>query len=90
VVLCRVADEGLARLDGDPDLQANLRRADLLDDVKGRRDRAFGIVLVRERKAEQRGNGVADELLDGPALALDRRTARSQVSQCGRISVRLR
>ena len=72
VVLCGVADEGLARLDGHPDLQSDLVRADPLDDVQGRPDRAFGIVLVREWKAEQRRHGVADELLDGPAVTLDR------------------
>ena len=69
---CHVADERLARLDGDPDLQADLVRADPLHDVQGRPDRAFGNVLVRQRKAEQRRNGVADELLDSPPIALDR------------------
>ena len=37
----------------------------------GRPDGAFGIVLMGDRRAEDRHHGVADELLDGAAVALD-------------------
>ena len=37
-----------------------------------RADSALGVVLVRRRCAEERHDGVADELLDGAAVALER------------------
>jgi hypothetical protein len=40
-------------------------------DRERRADRALGIVLVRGRSAEERDHGVADELLDGAAEALE-------------------
>ena len=37
-----------------------------------------GVVLVRDRRAEDRHDGVADELLDRPAVALDLRAQRAR------------
>ena len=62
-------DEDLARVDGDPDLEL-LFLADPVADREGRPNRALGIVLVRDRGAEDRHHGVADELLDGAAADL--------------------
>ena len=44
---------------------------DSLPDRKRRADRAFGIVLVSLRGAEQREDGVAAELLEGAAVGLE-------------------
>ena len=46
--------------------------AQRLAHLGGRADRAQGIVLVHTRDPEHRHDGVADELLDGAAVALDR------------------
>jgi hypothetical protein len=83
----QAVDERLACLDGDPDLHADLIRADPLHDVEGRPDRAMGIVLMRERIAELRRNGVADEHLDSPAVSA--RSPRAQARSNGAGAVEL-
>ena len=45
--------------------------ADRVEQVHGRANRAFGIVLVRDRRAPHGHDRIADELLDGPAVAVD-------------------
>ena len=62
-------DEDLARVDGYPDLEL-LFLAHPVADREGRPHRALGIVLVRDRGAEDRHHGIADELLDGAAADL--------------------
>jgi hypothetical protein len=62
-------DQRLPGVDGD----ANLQRGFLDDPVANCESRAHGslrIVLVCNRRAEERDHGVADELLDRPAPAL--------------------
>ena len=44
---------------------------DRLEDAQRRPHRALGVVLVSDRRPEDGHDGVADELLDGPAEALD-------------------
>ena len=62
--------ERFAGVDGDAHLQVVLL-AHPVADRKGRAHRALGVVLVRDRCAEQRHYGVADELLDGAAHLLE-------------------
>ena len=57
----------------DPPLPAAIERAHALAHQQGRAQAALGIVLVRSRRAEHGHDGVADELLDEPLIALDRR-----------------
>ena len=45
-----------------------------------RADRPEGVVLVPDRQAEDGHDRVADELLDGPAVALERRPASPRSS----------
>ena len=63
-------DERLARRDSDAHLELALLGERLAD-----RERSaygtLGIVLVRDRRSEDRHDGVADELLDGSAEALE-------------------
>ena len=54
-----------ARLDPWPQL------ADRVDQLQGRPHGAFGVVLVGGRCAPHGHHGVADELLDGAAVAPD-------------------
>ena len=42
------------------------------DDLQRRAHRALGVVLVRDRRAEQREHAVAREVLDGAAERFDR------------------
>ena len=65
-------DDGLARVDGDPDLQ--VAAGELADDVpddERRAHRALRVVAVGERRAEHAHHRVADELLDDAAERLD-------------------
>ena len=48
---------------------------------RGGADGAEGVVLVGDRDAEDRHHGVADELLHGAAVALDRRGHRREVPE---------
>ena len=63
-------DQGLARVDGDSHLELLLLDRPVAD-LERRTHRAFRVVLVRRGCAEQRYDGVADELLDGAAEALE-------------------
>ena len=60
----------LARVDCDPDLEVVLL-ASPVSDREGRTDGALRVVLVRDRRAEQGHDGVPDELLHRPAVALE-------------------
>ncbi len=50
---------------------AGAQRADRVDQVERRPDRALRVVLARHRRAPDRHDRVADELLDRAAVALD-------------------
>ena len=63
-------DERLAGRDGDANLEPAVVRHRLADRERGA-NRAFGIVLVGDRRPEEGHDGVADELLDGAAVALE-------------------
>ena len=68
-------DRGLTGQHADPDREVDAGLApkgrDHVDELEGRPDRALGVVLVGDRGAPQRHHGVADELLDGAAVAVD-------------------
>ena len=61
-------DERLAGVDGGADLQL---LADRVADRERRPHRALGVVLVRDRRAEDGHHRVADELLDRAAVPLE-------------------
>src|SRR5437763_9853289 len=61
----------LAGVDGDAKLEVRLLLAHPVADRERRAHRAFRIVLVGHRRAEERDDGVADELLAGAAEALE-------------------
>ncbi len=61
--------EHLARRDADAELEPLLDR-EVADGERGS-DGSLGIVLVRDGRAEQRHNRVADELLDRAAVVLE-------------------
>ena len=68
--------DGLAGVDRAPHREIELRTGlvqllDRLQDPQRRPDRAFGVVLVRDRCAEDGHHRVPDELLDGAAEPLD-------------------
>ena len=63
------SNERLAGRDPDPQLELLLER-ELADRERGA-NRTLGVVLVRGRRAEERHHRVADELLDGAAVALE-------------------
>ena len=73
----RRADERLAGRDPDPDLQLAVVLGPVADRERGA-DGALGIVLVRDRRAEERHHRVADELLDGAAEALELARGRAR------------
>ena len=64
-------DRRLAREDPGPDLDPGAQAAHGVDEVQGGADRSFRVVLVRDRGAPQRHHRIADELLDGAAVAGD-------------------
>ena len=69
-------DDRLAAVDPDPHAQVEvglcrIQIVDRLEHAQTGPNRPFGIVLVRHRGAEHRHHGVADELLDRAAEALD-------------------
>ena len=63
-----VLDDDLARLDPDAHRQLAVSR---LDDPHRCPDGALGVVLVRDRDAEDGEHGVPGELLDGSPVRLD-------------------
>jgi hypothetical protein len=66
---CVDGDERLAGVDPDAHVDTLVQRP--LSNREGRPDGALRVVLVRDRRAEDRHRRVADELLDGPAIALE-------------------
>jgi hypothetical protein len=62
-------DERLPGRNSDAELEAFLDRE--VADRESGADRALRIVLVRRRRAEERHDGIPDELLDGAAVALE-------------------
>ena len=83
-------DERLAGVDADPEPKRRaaepLERLGLVGDPKGGADRALGVVLMRDRHAEDADDRVADELLDDAAVELDLRAGHREVG--GRASGR--
>ena len=75
----------IARL-GDAEVRADRRHR--VDQLEARAHRALGVVLVRGRDAPDRHHRVADELLDGAAVAVDdlRGTRRSSRDSSSRTS----
>ena len=61
-------DQRLARVHGGADLQL---LADRVADRERRPNRALGVILVGDRRAEHGHHRVADELLDGAAVPLE-------------------
>ncbi len=71
-----------ADLQADAEARAQLlrQRGDRLVEVVGGPHRAQGVVLAHLGHPEHREHRVADELLDGPAVALDRRPGHREVA----------
>ena len=78
----REGDDGLARGDGRPHGELELfllvQLVDRVEDAEAGADGALGVVLVCDRRAEDRHHGVADELLDRAAEALDLPASRAR------------
>ncbi len=66
-----LARQDLARVHPDPCPELEFRHR--IPHLRRRPQRAQGVVLVRDRDAEDSHDGVADELLDGAAVPLDDR-----------------
>ena len=66
-----LARQDLARVHPDPCPELEFRHR--IPHLRRRPQRPQGVVLVRDRDAEDRHDGVADELLDGAAVPLDDR-----------------
>ena len=58
-------------------------RADGVDEVERGADGALGVVLVRGRRAPDRHDRVADELLDRAAVAVDHLARQVEVARQG-------
>ena len=71
----------LAGQDSGPRLEPGTERADAVDEVERGADRAFGVVVVRDRRAPDGHHGVADELLDRAAVAADDLLAMLEVAR---------
>ena len=71
---------GLAGQDAGACLEARAERLDGVDQLEGGADAALGVVLVGDRRAPDGHHGVADELLDRAAVALDDVAGRSRSS----------
>ena len=63
-------DRRLAGQDAGSCLEVGVQRLDRVDELQPRADRALGVVLVGDRRAPDRHDRVADELLDDPAVDL--------------------
>ena len=74
-----VSDAGAGAQVGRADLVAE--RGHGRDEVERRPDGALGVVLGRGRRAPDGHDGVADELLDRAAVALDQASARVEVAR---------
>ena len=64
-------DGGLAGQDAGACAERRFETGHPVDELEGGPDRALGVILVRGRGAPDRHHGVADELLDGAAVAGD-------------------
>ena len=69
-------DQRLAGVDAHPDVEVEaglplVQPVDRSPDRERRPDRPLGIVLMRHGRSEERHHGVADELLDRPAVVLE-------------------
>ena len=77
-------DGGLAREDPGPQVQLQAgvaaQVADVGHQLQAGSHRAFGVVLLGDRRAPHGHHGVADELLHGSAVALDRLAAGLEVA----------
>ena len=73
-------DRGLARQDTRPGLDARTERADRIDKLESGPDASLGIVLVGDRGAPDRHDGIADELLHRAAVPLDDVTGELEVA----------
>ena len=82
VGLCIELNERLARRDADSELEAVI--GGKVADGECRAYGALGVVLVRDRRAEERHDGVADELLHRAAvpfeLRADARVVRTKIA----------
>ena len=73
-------DGGLAGEHAGACLRARRRARDRRDQLERGAHGALGVVLLRDRRAPHGHHGVADELLDRAAVALDRSCARVEVA----------
>ena len=64
-------DERLARVHADAYLQGPLEVRRPVAYCQGGPDGPLGVILVRDRRTEERHHGVADELLDCPSEAFE-------------------
>jgi hypothetical protein len=80
-------DQRLARVDGDPQLKLGFLLHHPVADRNRCTDRALRIVLVRNRGAEERHDGVADELLHSAAEALELQTQAAVIGRKERAHV---
>ncbi len=64
-------DRRFSRQDAGPDLDARRQAADRVDELEARANRPFGVVFTGDRCAPERHDRIADELLDGAAVASD-------------------
>ena len=81
-------DRGLAGEDAGPRPQVGrahllAERVDRADQVEGGAHRPLGVVLLGDGRAPHRHHRVADELLDGAAVAVDQRPADARSSARG-------
>jgi len=73
-------DRSLACEDACPRLQSRSELGDCRDEVEGGPHRPLGVVLVCDGRAPDGHHGVADELLDRTAVALDHRPRRVEIA----------
>ena len=71
LVRCAEGDGRLAGQDTGPGLDRRAQRPHAVDEFERRPDRPLGVILVGRRGAPDGHDGVADELLDRPAVAGD-------------------
>ena len=71
----------LARRDPSPGGKAEPERANPFDKLQRRSHRPFGVILLRNGRAPDRHHGVADELLNGPAMPADHGTRQVDVAR---------
>ncbi len=67
--------------DAGPDLDARAEAADGVDEVEGGSHRSLSVVLTGDRGAPDRHHGIADEFLDGAAVAGDDLADRLEIAR---------